>query len=88
MELQILDPFGDYESSGYLRNSYQEKDLRVVGHLGTGTAPGRDLRERSLESVLAGFDMDSSAQQKRLDCAVTSNNEGIVETLGTSSPLR
>lgn len=38
MELQILDPFGDYESSGYLRNSYQEKDLRVVGYLGTRIA--------------------------------------------------
>jgi cell filamentation protein len=37
MELQILDPFGDYESAGYLRNSYQEKDLRVVGHLETAT---------------------------------------------------
>jgi cell filamentation protein len=35
MELQILDPFGDYETAGYLRNSYQEKDLRVVGHLET-----------------------------------------------------
>ena len=35
MELRILDPFGDYETAGYLRNSYQEKDLRVVGHLET-----------------------------------------------------
>jgi cell filamentation protein len=35
MELQILDPFGDYETAGYLRNSYQEKDLLVVGHLET-----------------------------------------------------
>lgn len=35
MELQILDPFGDYETAGYLRNIYQEKDLRLVGHLET-----------------------------------------------------
>jgi len=35
MELRILDPFGDYETAGYLRNSYQEKDLHVVGHLET-----------------------------------------------------
>jgi hypothetical protein len=35
MELQILDPFGDYETRGYLRNTYQEKDIRLVGHLET-----------------------------------------------------
>jgi cell filamentation protein len=35
MELSILDPFGDYETAGYLRNIYEEKDLRVVGHLET-----------------------------------------------------
>jgi hypothetical protein len=35
MELQLLDPFGDYETAGYLRNTFQEKDLRVVGHLET-----------------------------------------------------
>lgn len=35
MELRILDPFGDYETAGYLRNIYQEKDLRLVGHLET-----------------------------------------------------
>lgn len=35
MELQILDPFGDYESAGYLHNRFQEKDLNVVGHLET-----------------------------------------------------
>lgn len=35
MELLILDPFGDYETAGYLRNAYQEKDLRLVGHLET-----------------------------------------------------
>jgi cell filamentation protein len=35
MELQILDPFGDYETAGYLRNIYQEKNLRLVGHLET-----------------------------------------------------
>lgn len=35
MELQILDPFGDYETAGYLRNAFREKDLRVVGHLET-----------------------------------------------------
>jgi cell filamentation protein len=35
MELQILDPFGDYETAGYLRNSYRAKDLRVVGRIET-----------------------------------------------------
>jgi cell filamentation protein len=35
MELQILYPFGDYETAGYLRNIYQEKNLRLVGHLET-----------------------------------------------------
>lgn len=35
MELQILDPFGDYETSGYLRNVYGVKDLEVIGHLET-----------------------------------------------------
>jgi cell filamentation protein len=35
MELPILDPFGDYETAGYLRNIYQEKNLRLVGHLET-----------------------------------------------------
>jgi cell filamentation protein len=35
MELAILDPFGDYETAGYLRNTYQEKDLSLVGRLET-----------------------------------------------------
>jgi len=35
MELQVLDPWGDYETAGYLRNHYQEKDLGVVGRLET-----------------------------------------------------
>jgi cell filamentation protein len=35
MELQVLDPFGDYESAGYLRNVYGQKDLRIVGHFET-----------------------------------------------------
>jgi cell filamentation protein len=35
MELQVLDPFGDYETVGYLRNTYREKDLLLVGHLET-----------------------------------------------------
>ncbi len=36
MELTILDPFGDYQTEGYLRNSYKEKDLKIVGRLETG----------------------------------------------------
>ena len=36
MELRILDPFGDYETAGYLRNVYGVKDLEIVGHLETG----------------------------------------------------
>jgi cell filamentation protein len=35
MELQILDPFGDHESAGYLRNVYGVKDLELIGHLET-----------------------------------------------------
>lgn len=35
MELKILDPFGDYETAGYLRNVYGAKDLNIVGHLET-----------------------------------------------------
>jgi cell filamentation protein len=35
MELQVLDPWGDYETAGYLRNHYQEKDLSIVGRLET-----------------------------------------------------
>jgi cell filamentation protein len=35
MELQILDPFGDYESAGYLRNVYGVHDLELIGHLET-----------------------------------------------------
>lgn len=33
MELKILDPFGDYQTEGYLRNLFKEKDLEIVGHL-------------------------------------------------------
>lgn len=33
MELQVLDPFGDFQTEGYLRNLYKEKDLRVLTHL-------------------------------------------------------
>lgn len=35
MELTVLDPFGDYQTQGYLRNFYKEKDLTIVGHLET-----------------------------------------------------
>jgi cell filamentation protein, protein adenylyltransferase len=35
MELKILDPFGDYQTEGYLRNMFKEKDLEIVGHLET-----------------------------------------------------
>jgi cell filamentation protein len=35
MELQVLDPWDDYETAGYLRNRFQEKDLSVVGRLET-----------------------------------------------------
>ena len=31
MELQVLDAFGDYETAGYLRNVFREKDVRLVG---------------------------------------------------------
>jgi cell filamentation protein len=35
MELKILDPFGDYQTEGYLRNFFKEKDLTIVGRLET-----------------------------------------------------
>jgi cell filamentation protein len=35
MELNVLDPFGDYATEGYLRNVYKEKDLSIIGHLET-----------------------------------------------------
>lgn len=35
MESQILDPFGDYATAGYLRNTYGVRDLELVGHLET-----------------------------------------------------
>jgi cell filamentation protein len=47
MELDILDPFGDFQSAGYLRNVYCEKDLRIVGHLETAA-----FREQVGQTVL------------------------------------
>src|SRR5438270_3763169 len=41
MELTILDPFGDYQTEGYLRNLYKEKDLTIVGHLETAAFEGQ-----------------------------------------------
>jgi cell filamentation protein len=35
MELQVLDPWGDYETEGYLRNHHKEKNLHIVGRLET-----------------------------------------------------
>jgi hypothetical protein len=35
MELQILDPFEDYATAGYLRNVYAEHGLNFIGHLET-----------------------------------------------------
>ena len=35
MELQVLDPFEDYETAGYLRNVYGVRDLELIGHLET-----------------------------------------------------
>jgi cell filamentation protein len=56
MELTVLDPFGDYQTQGYLRNFFKEKDLRLVGHLETAAFEAqvhqviRFLRRRSLIS--------------------------------------
>jgi cell filamentation protein len=33
MELHVLDPFGDFQTAGYLRNFQAEKDLEIVKHL-------------------------------------------------------
>jgi cell filamentation protein len=35
MELAVLDPFGDYQTEGYLRNLFKEKNLKIVGRLET-----------------------------------------------------
>ena len=35
MELKVLDPFGDYQTEGYLRNLFKEKSLEIAGHLET-----------------------------------------------------
>jgi cell filamentation protein len=62
MELQILDPWGSYETQGYLRNRYKEKDLRLVGRLETAAFEQevvqvvrflRRLRSLSYEHVTA-----------------------------------
>jgi len=37
MEFKILDPFGDYETAGYLKNSFGEKDIVSVGRVETAT---------------------------------------------------
>ena len=37
MELSVLDPFDDFQTAGYLRNRYGEKDLAIVGRLETAT---------------------------------------------------
>lgn len=44
MELQILDPFGDFETAGYLRNVYGVKDLELIGHLETAVFQQEVLR--------------------------------------------
>jgi hypothetical protein len=44
MELQILDPFGDHESAGYLRNVYGVKDLELIAHLETAVFQQEVLR--------------------------------------------
>jgi cell filamentation protein len=41
MELSVLDPFGDYDTNGYLRNYFGEKDLKIVGHLETAAFEDR-----------------------------------------------
>ena|SRR5579864_7300361 len=44
MELKILDPFGDYQTEGYLRNLFREKDLEIVGHLETAAFEAQVLQ--------------------------------------------
>ncbi|HEY2115948.1 MAG TPA: Fic family protein [Candidatus Angelobacter sp.] len=44
MELKILDPFGDYQIEGYLRNLFKEKDLEIVGHLETAAFEAQILQ--------------------------------------------
>jgi cell filamentation protein len=41
MELNVLDPFEDFQTEGYLRNRYKEKDLAVVGRLETAAFRAR-----------------------------------------------
>lgn len=44
MELKVLDPFGDYQTEGYLRNLFKEKDLEIVGHLETAAFEAQVLQ--------------------------------------------
>jgi cell filamentation protein len=44
MELTVLDPFGDYQTEGYLRNLFKEKDLEIVGHLETAAFEAQVLQ--------------------------------------------
>jgi len=44
MELTILDPFGYYQTEGYLRNLFKEKDLEIVGHLETAAFEAQVLQ--------------------------------------------
>jgi hypothetical protein len=37
MELRVLNPFGDYETEGYLRNRYKEKEPPSRGALGNSS---------------------------------------------------
>ena len=43
----MFDPFGDYESEGYLRNKLKEKDLRVIKRI------EHDFFEANIEKALS-----------------------------------
>src|ERR1051325_1579234 len=58
MDSGILDPFGDYQTEGYLRNLFKEKNLAIVGRLETAAFEDH-LREtirflRKLEKINYG----------------------------------
>jgi cell filamentation protein len=65
MELKILDPFGDYERAGYLRNLYQEKNLVIVTHLEAAAFEDRILEVVRRLRRLGDLDYSTIAETHR-----------------------
>jgi cell filamentation protein len=66
MELTILDPFGDYQTEGYLRNIYKEKDLAIIGHLETAAFEDQVHEAISFLRKLPGIDYQHITETHRI----------------------